>query len=312
MCPTLALGARRAAARLALALVFASPAAAQSAARGPSEPPAVTDTGRGPETVVLLSGLVGGVDGFRRIRGPLVAHGYRVVTIDPYHLSLDSADVTFDALARRVDRVLAERGVTAARVVGHAHGGGVGLRLAAAWPGRVASVHLIEAGAQANNRGPLLGSAVRLVPVITRLPGGRRLVRGRFVNGLRQNSVRDDWLDGATQRRYAEPMLDGIGRVVGLAVRLSRSEEPAPVASVVARVRAPVVLLLGEVRRPAGPSAEELAALVPLGPRLRVERVPGVAHFPHEEAPDEVVRLLLAAAAPAVRPRSSSSAPRAR
>jgi pimeloyl-ACP methyl ester carboxylesterase len=157
----------------------------------------------------------------------------------------------------------------------------------------VAAVYLLDVGAQANNRGPVLGATLRLVPLITRLPGGRSFVRRRFVAGLRQNSARHDWLDAATQRTYTEPALDAIGRVVAMAVRLGRSEEPERLPAVLARVRTPVVLLLGEVRTPAGPSPEELDALTVLGSRLRVERVAGVAHFPHEEAPSDVVRHLL-------------------
>jgi pimeloyl-ACP methyl ester carboxylesterase len=126
---TLALPLTTIAAPLTASLGAQRPAqrAAQRAARRAARPPAITVAGRGLETYVLLSGLVGGVAGFRWIEARLVAQGYRVVAIDPYHLSLDSADVTFDALGRRVDRVLAERGVTAASVVGHAHGGGVAL-----------------------------------------------------------------------------------------------------------------------------------------------------------------------------------------
>lgn len=275
----------------------ATPLAAQPAARSAAEnalPPAVTDTGQGPETFVLVTGLVGGVGGFRRVRERLVAAGHRVVTIDPYHLSIDSADVTFDALARRVQRVLAEHRVGAARVVGHAHGGGVALRLAARAPEHVATLHLLDVGAQVANRGPVLGSSLRLVPLISRLPAGRRFVRSRFVRGLRQNSARHDWLDAVTQRAYTEPMLHDIRRVVAMAVRLGRAEEPEPLAAVIARIRAPVTLLLGAVPSPAGPSPEELAALAPLGAALRVEHLSGVAHFPHEEDPDEVVRRLLA------------------
>jgi len=110
---------------LLLLATLVPPFAARPAVPGAAQPPAVTDTGRSPETFVLLTGLVGGVDGFRRIQRLLVAQGYRVVAIDPYQLSLDSADVTFAALARRVRGVLTERGVTVAHIVGHAHGGGV-------------------------------------------------------------------------------------------------------------------------------------------------------------------------------------------
>jgi pimeloyl-ACP methyl ester carboxylesterase len=158
----------------------------------------------------------------------------------------------------------------------------------------VASVHLLDVGAQASSRGPVLGASVRLVPLITRLPGGRGFVRGRFLRELRASSANVAWLDERTACAYVEPVLDAIGRAVAAALRLATAEEPEPVEGVLARVRAPVVVLLGETRAAAGPSAAELAALALLPTPARVERVPGAAHFPHEEAPDAVVRLLLA------------------
>jgi len=90
----------------------------------------VSVRGNGPTTFVLISGMVGGVAGFRRLASMLESDS-RVVIIDPYRLVVDSADVTFTALARYVDTVLGELGVDSARVVGHAHGAGVALRLAA-------------------------------------------------------------------------------------------------------------------------------------------------------------------------------------
>ena len=275
----------------------AGPIAAQPPARGDA-PVAVAGDGR--TTYVLLSGLVGGTSGFERLRARLVAHGHRVVTVDPYRLSLDSADVTFAALARRVEAVLAERGVTGAHVVGHAHGAGVALRLAASAPARVATLTFLDVGALPENRTRVFSSSLRLAPIIARLPGGRGYVRRRFLDGLRENSADHAWLDEATQRAYTEPFLDRIGDVVDMARRLARAHEPEPLADVVARVRAPVAVLLGAEPHPASPDSAELTALAPLGERLRVERLPGVGHFPHEEAPDRVAaRLLeLAPAAP--------------
>ena len=65
------------------------------------------------------------------------------------------------------------------------------------------------------------------------------------------------------------------------------------VGAVVARVRAPVTLLLGAVPHPSGPDENEITALRPLGHGLRVERLAGVGHFPHEEAPDAVAAFVL-------------------
>jgi pimeloyl-ACP methyl ester carboxylesterase len=252
-----------------------------------------TDAGQGPETFVLLSGMVGGVAGFRRLEARLVERGYRVVAIDPYRLSLDSANVTFAALARRVDALLVARGVTSARLVGHAHGAGVALRLAASDPQRVAALYFLDVGALASNRTKVLNASLRLVPIVARFPGGRGFIRARFLGGLRESAGRDDWLDAATQDDYVRPVLDHVDRVAAMGARLSRANEPDSLSALVSRIRVPLTVLLGDVPHPSGPDTAELEALAPLGALLRIEHMPGVGHFPHEEAPDEVVRLLL-------------------
>ena len=277
---------RRAAATCALATLCAAPLGAQRV------PDAVSVAGRGPATYVLLSGVVGGVAGYRRLEARLVERGHRVVIVDPYQLSIDSADVSFAALARRVDAVLAAHGVVGATVVGHAHGAGVALRLAVHAPDRVARLYFLDVGALAVNRTRVLGAALRLVPVLARVPGGRGLIHRRFVQGLRENAGRQEWLDSATRRAYAEPMLDDIGRVVAMAVRLTRSREPDSLPTLVARLHVPVTVVLGDVPHPSGPGQAELDALAPLGALLRIEHMPGVGHFPHEEAPDDLARLL--------------------
>jgi pimeloyl-ACP methyl ester carboxylesterase len=268
-------------------------AAAPLLAQRADAPPAITIAGRGPETYVLVSGVIGGVAGFRRLEGALVARGNRVVVIDPYNLSLDSADVTFAALARRVDAVLESYGMTSVRVVGHAHGGGVALRLAAQSPNRVSALYLLDVGALPANRTSVFGRSIRLLPIINRLPFGHSFLRRRIIQGLENNSGRHEWLDSATQHDYTEPMLDDIDRVVAMARRLAVAREPDSLATLVARLRVPVTVIIGDVPHESGLNPGELEALLPLGPRLRVEHLPGVGHFPHEEAPAAVAAYLL-------------------
>ena len=277
------------------ALIFAPQlfgATTLGAQASPSQPFAVTVRGQGPETYVLISGMVGGVAGYRRIEERLVAQGHRVVSIDPYQLSIDARDVSLDALARRVDAVLNTHGIAQAHVVGHAQGGGVALRLAALRNTRATELVLLNVGALPSNKGAVFSSSMRLVPMITRLPFGRDFVRGRFIDGLKDNSASHAWLDRATARAYTEPVLDNIDRVVAMAERLSKAEEPEAVASVVARITVPVTVILGEARRPASATADEMLALQAIGRLLRVEVVPRAGHFLHEENPDEVVRLI--------------------
>jgi len=235
--------------------------------------------------------MIGGVSGFRRLASLLESEN-RVVTIDPYRLAADSADVTFAALARYVDTVLGVLGVDSARVVGHAHGTGVALRLAANSPARVSALYLLDGGAVDENRTALFASSLKWASFITKLPGGRGYVRGRFIKGIKQNAGRHDWLDSTTVREYTEPVLSQLSKAISLAKRLDHAREPESNVAVVERVRVPVTVLLGDVPHPAEPDSSEITALASLGDLVRVERIPGVGHFPHEEVPADVAAYL--------------------
>jgi pimeloyl-ACP methyl ester carboxylesterase len=237
--------------------------------------------------------MVGGVGGFRRLASLLESEN-RVVIIDPYRLAADSADVTFAALARYVDTVLGELGVDSARVVGHAHGTGVALRLAANSPSRVTALYFLDGGAVDENRTAVFASSLKWASFITKFPGGRSYVRGRFIKGIKQNAGRHDWLDSATVRAYTEPVLSQLSKAISLAKRLDHAREPESNVAVVERVRVPVTVLLGDVPHPAEPDSSEIAALASLGDLVQIERLPGVGHFPHEETPGEVAAYLLA------------------
>jgi pimeloyl-ACP methyl ester carboxylesterase len=139
----------------------------------------------------------------------------------------------------------------------------------------------------------VLTLSLRLAPVIASLPGGEGFLRRKMVAGIRENAGHCEWFDGEAQRAYVEPVLAGIGRVVALARRLGSSEEPERLSTVVARVRVPIIVFVGLAPHPSSPGAEELTALEPLGARLTIVRLPGVGHFPHEEATDVVAARLL-------------------
>jgi len=279
---------------VAIACTLATAASARLAAQETRyDSSVVTVRGNGPTTFVLISGMVGGVSGFRRLASLLESEN-RVVIIDPYRLAADSADVTFAALARYVDTVLAELGVDSARVVGHAHGTGVALRLAANSPGRVTALYFLDGGAVDENRTAVFASSLKWASFIVKLPGGRNFVRGRFIKGIKQNAGRRDWLDSTAVREYTEPILNQLSKAISLAKRLDHAREPESNVAVVDRVRAPLTVLLGDVPHPAEPDSLEITALASLGDRVRIERLPGVGHFPHEETPGEVAAYLLA------------------
>ena len=194
--------------------------------------------------------------------------------------------------ARRVGAVLTSRGLTSVRVVGHSHGGGVALRLAARDSARVSALYLLDVGALPVQRTTVFSGAIGLLPFINRLPGGHSFLRGRFIRGLEKNSGSKAWLDSATRHDYTEPMLNDISRVVAMARRLAVAREPDSVATVIARLRMPVTVILGDVPHESGPSETEIEVLRPLGALLQVEHIAGVGHFPHEEAPTHVARYL--------------------
>ena len=244
------------------------------------------------DTYVMVSGVIGGIAGYRGIERRLLQLGHRVVIIDPYLMSIDSADVTFDAMARRVNAQLELRGVTASRVVGHAHGGGVALRLASNAPDRVSEVFLLNVGALAGNRSPVFSSSMRLIALVAHIPGAKRLLRRRIVAGIRENTGNSDWLDDATAHAYADTPLAHLSGIVGMGVRLGKSEEPEPLALVLSRIKVPMTLLLGALTCPASPGADEMTALKPLGMQVRVVKIEGTCHFPHEEAPAVVMDFL--------------------
>ena len=247
------------------------------------------------DTYVLLSGVLGGLAGYRGIERRLLQLGHRVVIIDPYLMSMDSADVSFDALARRVNAQLELRGVRNARLVGHAHGGGVALRVASNWPNRVSELFLLNVGALAGNHSPVFSSSMRFATFVTHVPGGKKFVRGRIVAGIRENTGNSEWLDDTMAHAYTDVPLDNISGVVGMALRLGNSVEPESVSTVISRVKVPVTLLLGALKCPASPGVEEIAALGSLGPLVRIVKIDGTCHFPHEEAPEVVMTYLVRA-----------------
>lgn len=241
---------------------------------------------------VLLSGMIGGETGMHRLEQRLKAKGYCVVVIDPYAQSVDSADVSFAALAVRVNSTLGRMNIRNAHVVGHAHGGGVALRLAAMYPDRVSALDLVDVGALPSTRTELMGKSLSLIPIIAHVPGGRSLIRSKILDGVRENSGSVVWLDDASERSYVEPILRNVGRSTAMMQRLSKATEPDSVASLIARIHVPVTVVLGNAPHATSPRPSHISALNSVRGCLRVVRVNGAGHFVQEEAPEQLTRIL--------------------
>jgi pimeloyl-ACP methyl ester carboxylesterase len=275
-------------------IVGALGAAPRANAMGvPTSSPAVVSRGSGP-TVVLLSGLLGGTARLAPLADRLVSSGFRVVAIDPYRLSANEHDVSFDGLARSVARALQGEGVRSATVVAHAHASGIALRLAANHPTLASELVLLDAGVMGSTRSAGITRAMRLASLVSRLPGGHSLIRNRLSAGIRENSGNPEWLSDAVARDYADPILAELPAVARMAERLAVAREPEPVELVLTRVQLEVTALIGAAPHGFATSDEEIALLVRV-PGARLRRLHGVGHFVHEEAAQVVVQEVLAA-----------------
>lgn len=278
---------------LTLAVILASEASAQKVTR-----PFFHAAGNGPVTYVVLTGMVGGVGAFTKLENELTVRGHRVVVIDTYTLSLDSADVTFAGMARRVDAILDIMNIRDAQVVGHSHGAGVALRLAANYPRRVSRLYFLNAGALESNNTPAVAASLKVARFIAHFPGGRRFVESKLADGIRENSAHTEWFDQRTQQKYTRPLMDDLGRVAAMTNRFASQREPESLPAVLKRIHVPIFLILAGVITSGGAGAEELNAIRPIEDLIQVEVIAGVGHFMHEEAPGQVAALLLQ---PAVR-----------
>jgi pimeloyl-ACP methyl ester carboxylesterase len=100
----------------------------------------VESTGRGP-AVVLIPGLMGSAYGFRRVVGPLVDAGHRVLVVEPLGIGRSArperADYSLTAQADRVAGVLDRLQTGPAILAAHSVGASIAMRVACRHPGRV-------------------------------------------------------------------------------------------------------------------------------------------------------------------------------
>ncbi len=275
-------------------ILFASlPSLATAAERHGAGEPAIVTRGDGP-SIVLLSGLLGGVARLAPLGDSLVTRGFRVVRIDPYRLSAQAPDVSFHGMAREVASALEALGIRSAVVVAHGHAAGVALRLAANSPQLVSELLLLEGGLLASTGTRGVSGAMQLASIIARLPGGPSLIRARLVSGIRANSGDARWLTAAAAREYTDGLLLELSAVARMADRLAQAREPEHSATLLARLRARTLVLVGAVPHDFAPGDEELDALA-AHPEVRIRRVEGAGHFVHEEALPLVLREIVSA-----------------
>src|SRR5438093_2859477 len=174
-----------------------------SLALSPAESVAVTVTGTG-DPVVLVPGLFGSAFGYRAVIPLLTDAGYRAIVVEPLGIGSSTrpehADYSLTAQADRIAAALDRLSVRHAVVVAHSLGASMAFRLAYRRPDLVAGIVSLDGGPAEAAATPGFRRAMKFAPWI-KLFGGKRLVRKKIANYLRNSSGDPAWV--------TEPVIDG-------------------------------------------------------------------------------------------------------
>ncbi len=253
----------------------------------PAETLHVTEAGAG-EPVVLLPGLFGSGYAYRNVVPLLVAAGYRAIVIEPLGVGRSArpahADYSLTAQAQRIGVVLDSLAVSGAIVVAHSVASSIALRLALHRPELVRAIVSLEGGVAESATTPGFRRALKFAPLL-KLFGGVGMVRGKIKKQLLEASGDPSWVTDTVVREYTVAAAQDLGATLRAYQEMGRSLEPDALAPRLPDVRCPILLLLGAAPHPSGPPAIEVALLRQGLPLLMTDTIPGVGHFPQEEAP---------------------------
>jgi pimeloyl-ACP methyl ester carboxylesterase len=249
------------------------------------------DEGRGP-TVVLIHGMGGSLDNFRRTFQLLVEAGFRVLAVDLLGFGYSDralwADLSPQGHARTIVALLDEVGVGRASFIGHSLGGAIALHLAYRYPERVERLVLVSSAVP----GRLIPGLLRPIwwdPVLEVIvsfclhfwPAREMLWRG----GVYDAATLTPELREAMRR---PSLIRGTTRAVVATGKAFLREAPL----VLREIRHPVLILWGaEDRWLDLRSAYYLLSSLP-NARLRV--IPRARHMVLEERPEEAHAEILA------------------
>ncbi len=244
-----------------------------------------TDQGEGP-AIVLLHGLFGQSRNLGALARPLVADGWRVLSLDlrnhggsPHADSMDYA-VMADDVAETMDA----RGIATAAMLGHSMGGKVAMRLALGRPDRVERLIVADIAPVPNppNFGPLAAAMATLDPAaMTRAEADLALSAE-----VSDPSLRAFLLQNA---RFGA----GGGWRIGLAeIRAALSRIEGWDAPFGARYTGPTVFIRGA--RSNYVRDDDIPAIRAAFPAAEIVTIPDAGHWLHAENPDAVAAAVLA------------------
>ena len=224
----------------------------------------------GEEPIVLLHGIGDSAETWARMM-PALARGRRVISPDLAGFGrtpVPPEGMSLSVLVRYLAGLLDSLGVGRAVLVGNSLGGAVALRYAADNPDRVGRLFLLDSAGLLDGVPPELEPETR--------EEARELARISFgPEAPMPNFFLDDlvrWARNPAHRAYL------------------RSEEPTDVRGDLGRIQAPTTVIWGEQDRLVPPEhGRTIRDGIP-GSELIV--LPGVAHVPQLQAPEEVLRII--------------------
>lgn len=268
---------------------------------GPGESLAVTRTDPGSAgdlpVALLLPGPVGSAYSWRHVQQGLIAHGHRVLIVDPLGMGASSrprnADYALSAQATRIKAFLDHELPPSTRVVvaGLGTSATIAMHLAVIDSTRIAGVASLAGGPVDQQGTRTVRIALALAPLLqTRL--GLALGRRKFAAAVREQSADPAWFTSDVATTYLAPLEKDVRGQLTVLKDMHDAKEPYPIASRLSRVVAPMRLLLGDTPTPNAPSREQVQLLMHQVRRITIDTIRHAGTLMHEERPADVVRVL--------------------
>ncbi|WP_230771508.1 alpha/beta fold hydrolase [Sphingomonas sp. Leaf4] len=263
-------------------------------------------------TAVLLHGKNFCGNSWERTARTLAAAGWRVLVPDQIGFCKSSkprtAQYSLHQMARLTTRLMTERGIAKAVIVGHSMGGMLALRLALAHPDRVERLVLVNPIGLKNRA----DDGIPYTP-IDRLLQDQRATTLASIRAYQRDTYYHGTWTPAYERwaRMQAGMYVGQGRDTVAMAQAKTSEMiyTQPVAYELGRIKLPMTLIVGTLdrtafgREQASPTLaqyletapQQAARLATQLPNATLVRLAGVGHVPQIEVPERFERALLGA-----------------
>jgi pimeloyl-ACP methyl ester carboxylesterase len=251
-----------------------------------------TSLGTG-EPVVLVPGIFGGAFGYRKISGPLVSAGHRVVVVEPLGYGSSShpkhADYSFDAQTARVARTLDQMGIKRALFVAQSSGAAIAFRLAIQRPDLVRGLVSIDGGPAESAATPGMKKAFKLGGGLVKFAMDESKLRHDVRREIVKNSGDTSWVTDAVVRGYTAGQSSDLDGSIDAFHQMAKSKESTSLADRLHQCATPVLLLVGTVEHPAEVTEEQQQLLQQKLPHFTAQKIQGAGQYIQEEQPGAVL-----------------------